>query len=52
MIWNDSRFRDSRNAAGELSDGGGAERWRLIEGLPFFDVESGRTVSLADLGSD
>ena len=46
----ESRFRDSRDADGNLSHVGGAERRRLIEGLPLVEVESGRTVRLADLG--
>ena len=48
--WVESRFRDSRDADGNLSHVGGAERRRLIEGLPLVEVESGRTVRLADLG--
>lgn len=52
QAWVESRFRDSRDEAGRLTYVAGSDRLRLIEHLPVVDVETGRTLPLADLPSD
>lgn len=44
-----SRHRDSRDETGALSFTGGLRRLELIRHLPVVDVESGRTLALADV---
>ena len=46
----ESRFRDSRDEAGNLSHVGGAARRELIADLPLRDVAGGRDVTLRELG--
>lgn len=45
----ESRFRDSRDAAGQLNFLGGARRLQEIRDLPLIDVETGRSATLAQL---
>jgi hypothetical protein len=47
--WVESRFRDSRDEAGQLSFLSGSARRRPIADLPLLDVEHGNTLSVADL---
>lgn len=46
-----SRFRDSRDAQGNLNFLGGERRYEEIKNLPVVDVVSGRTTTLQDLDS-
>lgn len=47
--WLESRFRDSRDASGQLDFKSGPARKEVIKDLPLIDVRSGQTISLAEL---
>lgn len=45
----ESRFRESRDVQGQLTYLSGSARWAAIAGMPVVDVETGETVSVAQL---
>ena len=49
--WVASRFRESRDRAGQLTFLSGDERLRPIAGLPLVDVETGATLTVGDLAA-